>query len=521
MEPVVRAVQTIVPAAGIAARPSELWSGRIMQGPRLLLVMDRYRLLPCLALVLSLVLGGPAAAQQDPDTAAVPADTAAVPDLDAADPPAAEQSQPAETLPEPAPQQQAEPDAEQQPEPAAEQPEPAVEQPEPQPEPQPQPTPQAVPPPVQQPTAPPDAEQDVDRTVTDSLAAELAALRAAVLGLAAQRDSLVRALGQRPTRVDTVVMRDTTARGRAQEALDEVAGTATDALQDFVPKLLISILLLIIALYVVRGFEWLLEALAAQSAERRLFYKKLIPIVRLFVWAFAVYLIIAAVFNVPANSLLAAAAAVGVAVGFAAQEVLKNIFGGIVIILDQPFQVGDKIAVGGTYGEVVSIGLRSTRIVTPDDNLVSVPNSQVVADQVSNANAGELNLQVVTDLYLPGWIDVALAKRIAYNAAANSRYVYLDKPIVVLVKDEFRETFLLHLKVKAYVLDTRYEGLLMSDVTEAAKAEFIRHGLLTPMPIGVSVDYDQDEVPSNGAPGDSSDNAPHAARHAEPPARDA
>jgi hypothetical protein len=102
---------------------------------------------------------------------------------------------------------------------------------------------------------------------------------------------------------------------------------------------------------------------------------------------------------------------------------------------------------------------------------------------VANANAGELNLQVVTDLYLPGWVDVALAKRIAYAAAANSKYVYLDKPIVVICKDEVNETFLLHLKVKAYVLDTRYEFLLMSDVTEAAKAEFLRHGLLTPMPM--------------------------------------
>ena len=59
-------------------------------------------------------------------------------------------------------------------------------------------------------------------------------------------------------------------------------------------------------------------------------------------------------------------------------SLLKNLFGGLILVYDQPFQVGDKIRVGGTYGEVKSIGLRSTRIVTPDDNLVSVPNAQVV-----------------------------------------------------------------------------------------------------------------------------------------------
>lgn len=72
------------------------------------------------------------------------------------------------------------------------------------------------------------------------------------------------------------------------------------------------------------------------------------------------------------------------------------------------------------------------------------------------------------------------AKAIAYSAAANSRYVYLDKPIVVHVKDEFKETFLTHLKVKAYVIDTRYEFAFASDVTETAKTEFLREGLLQP-----------------------------------------
>ncbi|MCB0314052.1 MAG: mechanosensitive ion channel, partial [Calditrichaeota bacterium] len=53
------------------------------------------------------------------------------------------------------------------------------------------------------------------------------------------------------------------------------------------------------------------------------------------------------------------------AIGFAAQDILKNIFGGLMLLLDRPFQVGDKIEAGGHYGEVVQIGLRTVRIVTP------------------------------------------------------------------------------------------------------------------------------------------------------------
>ncbi len=242
-----------------------------------------------------------------------------------------------------------------------------------------------------------------------------------------------------------------------------------------------AIVLFILAWMLIAAIVWLLETLAERRAARRLFFKKLIPVARLVVWSLAVYYVISGVFNVDRTGLLAATAALGVGIGFAAQGIIKNFLGGLIIIFDQPFQVGDKVRVGGTYGEVVSIGMRATRIVTPDDSLVSVPNSQVVEDQVANANSGALDCQVVVDLYLPGWVDVVKAKSIAYEAAANSRYVYLKKPIVVNVKDEFKETFLTHLVVKSYVIDTRYEFALASDVTEAAKLEFLRQGMLWPM----------------------------------------
>lgn len=247
-----------------------------------------------------------------------------------------------------------------------------------------------------------------------------------------------------------------------------------------------ALVVLLMAYYAIRFSVYVLDQVAERITTRRLFIKRLAPMVRLSVWAFAVYYVIAGVFQVDRTSLLAATAAIGVAIGLAAQDVLKNIFGGLIIILDRPFQVGDKIRVGGTYGEVVSIGLRATRIVTPDDNLVSVPNLKVVEGDVANANAGALDCQVVVDLFLPGWIDVAEAKRIAYDAAATSRFAFLDKPIVVNVKDEFRETFLTHLVVKVYVLDTRYEFALASDITETAKEEYRRRGML-PALSGVQV----------------------------------
>jgi small-conductance mechanosensitive channel len=268
-------------------------------------------------------------------------------------------------------------------------------------------------------------------------------------------------------------------------ALDETSASSLEvtgeAVQSIGLRAVGALLVLMLTYFLVRGVGYVLDSLAERSARRRLFFKRLLPILRIVIWALAIYLILRGIFKLSATSLVAAATAVGLAVGFAAQDILKNIFGGLVIVFDQPFQVGDKISVGGTYGEVMSIGLRSTRITTPDDNLVTVPNAQVVDGQVSNANAGALDCQVVTDLYLPGWVDEIRAKQIAREAAASSEYVYLEKPIVVIVKDEFKETFVTHLKVKAYVLDTRYEFLLASDITERARRAFREEGLLRPL----------------------------------------
>ena len=271
---------------------------------------------------------------------------------------------------------------------------------------------------------------------------------------------------------------DVTEPAIAADASGTTLAAATVTAKDFGLNVFWAVVVVILASQLIKASIFLLQRLSERSARQRLLFKRLIPITRLLIWGAALYFIVRGIFHVNAQGLLAAAAAIGVAVGFAAQDILKNIFGGLVIVADRPFQVGDYIAVGGTYGEVMSIGLRSTRIRTPDDNLVSVPNAQVVDSQVANANSGELDCQVVADIYLPGWVDEGAVKAIAYQAAASSQYAYLEKPIAIIVKDEFTHAHVLHLCIKAYVLDARYQFLFASDVTERARAALRKAGIL-------------------------------------------
>ncbi len=83
-------------------------------------------------------------------------------------------------------------------------------------------------------------------------------------------------------------------------------------------------------------------------------------------------------------SLLAGAGVAGVAVAFAAQDTIRNLFGSVTVFLDRPFQVGDWVILGGVEGTVEEVGFRSTRVRTFYNSLVSVPNSKLVDGIVDN-----------------------------------------------------------------------------------------------------------------------------------------
>jgi MscS family membrane protein len=95
------------------------------------------------------------------------------------------------------------------------------------------------------------------------------------------------------------------------------------------------------------------------------------------------------VWNLDATAWLASAGVVGIAVGFAAKDTLSNLFAGFFIIADAPYKVGDYVVLdGGERGEVTTIGIRSTRLLTRDDVEIIVPNSEMANRKVVNESGG-------------------------------------------------------------------------------------------------------------------------------------
>jgi len=133
--------------------------------------------------------------------------------------------------------------------------------------------------------------------------------------------------------------------------------------------------------------------------------------------SFALYIfgtigLVVGILQPPKEFLIAAGGAVAVALGFALKDVVASLVAGVLLLFDRPFRVGDRVTFGDTYGEIVSIGLRTVRLVTLDDNLVTIPNSRFITDVVASGNAGELDMMVVTDFHVSLQADLVQARKL-------------------------------------------------------------------------------------------------------------
>lgn len=108
------------------------------------------------------------------------------------------------------------------------------------------------------------------------------------------------------------------------------------------------------------------------------------PVLKAVVWIFAVLFVAENVFNFKVTTLVAGAGVAAMAVAFAAQNTIANIFGALALISDRPFTIGDMISFNDKRGSVIAIGLRSTTLRTLDGTVWSVPNKEVAEASIEN-----------------------------------------------------------------------------------------------------------------------------------------
>lgn len=176
----------------------------------------------------------------------------------------------------------------------------------------------------------------------------------------------------------------------------------------------------------------------------------------------------------------------GLAIGLAAKDSIANIIAGIFIIIDRPFVVGDRIEAwsapkqAATWGDVVEIGLRSTKIKTTDNILLVIPNSEIGRRDIINYTAISPDIRVRIPVGIAYEADAKKAEKIILDAAKNTEGV-LKEPASVVIMQAFGASSI-DLELRVWIDNARQRKNIMSTLAKEIKAEFDRQGIEIPYP---------------------------------------
>jgi MscS family membrane protein len=258
------------------------------------------------------------------------------------------------------------------------------------------------------------------------------------------------------------------------------ATTASIPWQEYLQKIAVALATLILAFLLIKYISRAIILISEKTHILKITTRRLVLIAKIVLWTLVLYMIIKLILSPPIETVIIILAAVGLAISLALQDTLKNVFNGITILLDLPFQSGDKICIGSAYGQVYHIGLRRIQIITPDETIISIPSSEVTRQTVIQYNADASHSPVSVEIFLPPEIDMVEVKKIARRAAEVSRYIFLPKPLYIFFSNEIQQgRLVLKLHLQAFVLHIRYERLFRSEVTEVIIQELLSRGLLT------------------------------------------
>jgi small-conductance mechanosensitive channel len=219
---------------------------------------------------------------------------------------------------------------------------------------------------------------------------------------------------------------------------------------------------------------WLLNLASNATTKYRLYFQGFIPSVKVFYVVSALAGILLFVLNLQRPQLVFISGVAVIAIGLSSRELVSSAIAHISIVWNRPFQIGDRIKIGETYGQVTDISLAHTKLMTPGDSVVTIPNHVISNSIIINTNYGSLQSMAEIDFFLASSEDPKIIKRILWEAAVTSKFLYLEEPVIVLAT---QLPFYTRYRVKAYTYDTRTEFRFMSDVTETAKSQFNKQGI--------------------------------------------
>jgi MscS family membrane protein len=196
---------------------------------------------------------------------------------------------------------------------------------------------------------------------------------------------------------------------------------------------------------------------------------------------------------------LASLAVFSLIIGLAMQQTLGNIVNSFMLALDQPFEVGDRIEVDGKTGSVVSVGILSTKILTHEENLVVIPNNNLVNSTIINHARGGgdgagRRISLVQDIGVSYEEDIDHVKYTILTLMRECPYI-IDKPeprVLLIELGDFAKVFRMYGWVEDYTDEFVARDWLLKNLDESFKEE----GIEIPYPTAVEINA-ENEISTN------------------------
>jgi small conductance mechanosensitive channel len=260
----------------------------------------------------------------------------------------------------------------------------------------------------------------------------------------------------------------------------------------FIPKLVAALVLLAIFWVLARVLGRVLRRLMDRAGMEEALIGLLVDNILYYAVMVVGLVMAAAQLGINVGAALAGLGVIGLALAFAAQDSVANVISGIIIFWDKPFVIGDWIKVEEQFGRVNNITLRSTRIRTPRNTYVVIPNKSIVDAVLENLSQhGELRVDIAVGIAYKE--DILAARRVLLAAMSKIGTVKSD-PAPDVVVEELGDSSV-NLSVRVWIDDPKDRQSTYSKAIEAAKLALDDAGIQIPFPhLQLFVDDVEDRV---------------------------
>ncbi len=201
------------------------------------------------------------------------------------------------------------------------------------------------------------------------------------------------------------------------------------------------------------------------------------------------------IWKVNLTPFFASAGIAGIAVAMAAKDSLANFFGGLSLFMDRTFKVGDYVIIdNGDRGEVVELGIRSTRIKTRDDVLITIPNSILANSKIINESAPISRFRIRIPVGVAYGSDVDQVENVLLRVAAQTENVVRDPSPRVRMRAFGASS--LDFELLLWVEDPRDKGLQTHNLLKSIYKALNQEGVTIPFP-QLDIHFDKEDTTSH------------------------